>query len=66
MKFSVKNEIRPDDVSTLEHAMKMVDADAKVDVDVGEKTVSIDSWLMPEEFLVAFYDEDYDVTISEA
>jgi copper chaperone len=66
MKFSVKNEILPDDVSTLEHAMKRVDADAKVDVDVGEKTVSIDSWLMPEEFLVAFYDEDYDVTISEA
>jgi copper chaperone len=66
MKFSVKNELRPDDVSTLEHAMKRVDADAKVDVDVGEKTVSIDSWLMPEEFLVAFYDEDYEVTISEA
>jgi hypothetical protein len=66
MKFSVKNEILPDDVSTLEHAMKRVDADAKVDVDVGEKTVSIDSWLMPEEFLVAFYDEDYEVTISEA
>jgi copper chaperone len=66
MKFSVKNEIRPDDVPTLEHAMKMVDADAKVDVDVGAKTVSIDSWLMPEEFLVAFYDEDYDVTIAEA
>jgi copper chaperone len=66
MKFSVKNEILPDDVSTLEHALKRVDADAKVDVDVGEKTVSIDSWLMPEEFLVAFYDEDYDVTISEA
>ena len=66
MKFSVKNEIRPGDVPTLEHAMKMVDADAKVDVDVGAKTVSVDSWLMPEEFLVAFYDEDYDVTISEA
>lgn len=66
MKFSVKNELLPDDVSTLEHAMKRVDADAKVDVDVGEKTVSIDSWLMPEEFLVAFYDEDYEVTISEA
>jgi copper chaperone CopZ len=66
MKFSVKNEIRPGDVSTLEHAMKMVDGEAKVDIDVGAKTVSIDSWLMPEEFLVAFHDEDYDVTISEA
>jgi copper chaperone len=66
MKFSVKNEILANDVSTLEHAMKMVDADAKVDIDVGAKTVSIDSWLMPEEFLVAFHDEDYDVTIAEA
>jgi copper chaperone len=66
MKFSVKNEIRSDEIPTIEHAMKSVDADAKVDVDIGAKTVSIDSWLMPEEFLVAFYDEDYDVTITEA
>jgi copper chaperone CopZ len=62
----MKNEIRTDDVPTIEHAMKTVDADAKVNVDVGSKTVSVDSWLMPEEFLVAFEDEDYDVTIVEA
>jgi copper chaperone len=65
MKFSIKTEIRPDDLATLEHAMKSVDADAKVDVDVNARTVSVDSWLMPEEFLVAFYDEDYDVTVAE-
>jgi copper chaperone CopZ len=62
----MKNEIRSDDVATIEHAMKTVDADAKVCVDVGAKTVSVDSWLMPEEFLVAFEDEDYDVKILEA
>jgi threonyl-tRNA synthetase len=66
MKFAMKNEIRTDDVPTIEHAMKTVDADAKVNVDVGSKMVSVDSWLMPEEFLVAFEDEDYDVTIVEA
>ncbi|HXZ06750.1 MAG TPA: copper chaperone [Paraburkholderia sp.] len=66
MKFSVKNEIRQNDISTIEGAMKTVDTDAKVDVDVNAKTVSVDSWLMPEEFLVAFYDEDYDVRIVEA
>ncbi|CAB3756584.1 copper chaperone [Paraburkholderia solisilvae] len=66
MKFSVKNEIRSDDISTIEHAMKTVDADARVDVDIDAKTVSVDSWLMPEEFIVAFVDEDYDVTIAEA
>ncbi|MFM0236959.1 copper chaperone [Paraburkholderia phytofirmans] len=66
MKFSVKDEIRSDDISTLEHAMKTVDADAKVNVDIDTKTVSVDSWLMPEEFLVAFVDEDFDATIVEA
>nr|WP_233888399.1 copper chaperone [Paraburkholderia flagellata] len=65
MKFAMKTEIRTDEVSTIVHAMKSVDADAKVDVDVGAQTVSVDSWLMPEEFLVAFYDEDYDVGIAE-
>lgn len=66
MKFSVKNEIRSDDIVTIEHALKAVDADAKVNVDIDAKTVSVDSWLMPEEFLVAFEDEDYDVVIVEA
>ncbi|MGF6781355.1 copper chaperone [Paraburkholderia sp. GAS334] len=66
MKFSMKSEIRSDDVSTIEHAMKTVDADAKVNVDIDAKTVSVDSWLMPEEFLVAFEDENYDVVIVEA
>ncbi|WP_233838396.1 copper chaperone [Paraburkholderia sp. ZP32-5] len=65
MKFSIKTEIRPDALSTLEHAMKSVDADAKVDVDLNARTVSVDSWLMAEEFLVAFQDEDYDVTVAE-
>jgi hypothetical protein len=27
--------------------------------------VNVDSWLMPKEFLVAFVDEKYDVTIAE-
>ncbi|MEX3859500.1 MULTISPECIES: copper chaperone [Paraburkholderia] len=65
MKFAMKTEIRNDDLPTIVHAMKSVDADAKVDVDVGAQTVSVDSWLMPEEFLVAFYDEDLDVGIAE-
>ncbi|MFM0084664.1 copper chaperone [Paraburkholderia sediminicola] len=65
MKFSVKNEVRSDDVSTIEHAMKSVDADAKVNVDIDSHTVSVDSWLMPEEFLVAFDDENLDVIIVE-
>ncbi|ALL71585.1 MULTISPECIES: hypothetical protein [Paraburkholderia] len=46
--------------------MKSVDADAQVDVNVAANTVSVDSWLMPEEFFVAFNDEDYNVAILEA
>ncbi|MEM5402521.1 copper chaperone [Paraburkholderia unamae] len=65
MKFAMKTQIRTEDLATIVHAMKSVDADAKVDVDVGAQTVSVDSWLMPEEFLVAFYDEDMDVGIAE-
>ena len=66
MKFSVKQSIHFDDIATLEHAMKTVDADAKVRVDIATHTVDVDSWLMPEEFIVAFVDEDYDVRIVEA
>lgn len=66
MKFSVKNEIRSDDVSTIEHAMKSVDSDAKVSIDIDAHMVSVDSWLMPEEFLVAFDDENLDVIIVES
>ncbi|WP_346779189.1 hypothetical protein [Burkholderia sp. Ac-20365] len=46
--------------------MKSVDGEATVDVNVGANTVSVDSWLMPEEFFVAFNDEDYNVAILEA
>ncbi|WP_345961195.1 hypothetical protein [Paraburkholderia largidicola] len=46
--------------------MKSVDADAQVEVNVDAKTVSVDSWLMPEEFFVAFQDEDYNAAILEA
>ena len=66
MKFLVKNEIRSTDISTIEAAVKSVDGDAKVNVDVDTKTASVDSWLMPEEFYVAFDDENYDVLIVEA
>jgi copper chaperone len=66
MKFLVKKEIHSENIATLEHAMKTVDADAKVHVDAEHKTVSVDSWLMPEEFFIAFADEDYeDVRIVE-
>ncbi|WP_109477095.1 hypothetical protein [Paraburkholderia sp. C35] len=66
MRFSIKETIHSDDISRIERAMKSVDDEAKVDVNVGANTVSVDSWLMPEEFFVAFHDEDYNVAILEA
>jgi len=46
--------------------MKSVDSDAKVSIDIDAHMVSVDSWLMPEEFLVAFDDENLDVIIVES
>jgi copper chaperone len=66
MKFLLKQEIHSENIATLEHAMKTVDADAKVHVDLEHRMVDVVSWLMPEEFLVAFVDEDYDARIVEA
>lgn len=65
MKFLVKNQIRSDGIATLEEALGTVDADAKVDVNVGANTVGVDSWLFPEEFFVAFAEENYDVKVVE-
>lgn len=66
MIFTVMNEIQANNVTAIERALKTVDADAVVRVDIRARTVSVDSWLMPEEFIVAFVDEDYDVSITEA
>jgi len=53
----MKNEIRSDNVSTIDNAMKTVNADAKVNIDIGTKRTSVESRLMPEKFLVAFEDD---------
>ncbi|PMS18355.1 hypothetical protein C0Z18_17420 [Trinickia dabaoshanensis] len=65
MKFAMKTEIHTDDLCTIVRAMKSVDSDAQVEVDVGAQTVTVDSWLMPEEFLVAFNDEELEVSIAQ-
>ncbi|MFM0018749.1 copper chaperone [Paraburkholderia azotifigens] len=66
MKFSIKEAIGSGDISRIQRAMKSVDADAQVEINVDARTVSVDSWLMPEEFFVAFQDEDYNAAILEA
>lgn len=43
-----------DDAAVLTRAMRTVEPDAKIDVDVDARAVKVDSWLFAEEFLVAF------------
>ncbi|MFM0327185.1 copper chaperone [Caballeronia glebae] len=53
------------DAQTLARAIGAVDPDAKVDVDLNARAVKVDSWLMAEEFLVAFEDAGYQAKISK-
>jgi copper chaperone len=63
MMFKVGQLKGDNDAAVLTRAMRTVEPDAKVDVDA--RTVKVDSWLFAEEFLVAFVDAGYDVTLVE-
>ncbi len=65
MEFEVKKMTGSDDSHVIARAIATVDPDAKVDVDINAKTVKIDSWLMAEEFLVAFDETGYEVKLTE-
>ncbi|QIE29166.1 hypothetical protein SBC1_73860 (plasmid) [Caballeronia sp. SBC1] len=65
MEFEVEHMTGDNDLSTLVGAMRTVDPDAKVDVNVNARIVMVDSWLLPEEFLVAFDEAGYKVKISK-
>ncbi|MFM0658063.1 copper chaperone [Paraburkholderia sediminicola] len=66
MEFKLNELTGNDDVTVISHAVWTVDPDAKVNVDVSTTTVEVDSWLMPEEFLVAFDDAGYEVKITRS
>lgn len=55
-----------DDAAVITRAIRSVDPDARVVLDLAAMTVAVDSWLMPEEFLIAFNEAGYDVRISRA
>lgn len=64
MEFRLNELAGNDDVAVISHAVWTVDPDAKVNVDVTKMAVDVDSWLMPEEFLVAFEEAGYEVKIT--
>lgn len=65
MKFEAERMTGEADAKTLARAIGAVDPDAKVDVDVDTKIIKIDSWLLAEEFLIAFEDAGYKAKISK-
>ncbi len=64
MKFDMLKKLDDGDILKISKAVISVDPDAKVDTDMRENTVNVESWLYPEEFLVAFYEVGYDVRIA--
>lgn len=65
MEFGVEKMTGDGDALTLARAIGAVDPDAKVDVDVDARIVKVDSWMMAEEFLVAFEDAGYKAKITK-
>ncbi|WP_408476709.1 heavy-metal-associated domain-containing protein [Paraburkholderia strydomiana] len=65
LEFEVEKMTGDGDAQTLARAIGAVDPDAKVDVDLNARAVKVDSWLMAEEFLVAFEDAGYQAKISK-
>ncbi|SAL78391.1 heavy-metal-associated domain-containing protein [Caballeronia telluris] len=65
MEFEVEKMTGDGDAPTLARAISAVDPDAKVNVNVNGRTVKVDSWMMAEEFLVAFEDAGYKAKISK-
>ncbi|PMS17355.1 hypothetical protein C0Z19_24690 [Trinickia soli] len=65
MEFEVDKMTGHGDAQTLARAIVAVDPDAKVDVDVDARTVKVDSWMMADEFLIAFEEAGYQAKISK-
>ncbi len=65
LEFEVEKMTGGGDAQALVRAIGAVDPDAKADVDVDARIVKIDSWMMAEEFLVAFEDAGYKAKISK-
>ena len=65
MQFEVEKMTGDGDAQKLARAIGAVDPDAQVNVDVDARIVKVDSWMMAEEFLVAFEDAGYQAKISK-
>lgn len=65
MKFLLDHAIDNEAVKTITHEVWTVDPDAKARVNQAARLVDVDSWLFPEEFVVAFADAGFSARIKE-
>lgn len=63
MRFEVSELTGNGDSSRIAAAVGSVDPDAQVTLDARRRAIDVDSWLYPEEFLVALYEAGYDARI---
>ncbi|TAM50476.1 MAG: copper chaperone [Paraburkholderia sp.] len=63
MRFEVLELTGNNDDSRIAAAVGSVDPQAHVTVDARARAIDVDSWLYPEEFLVALYEAGYDARI---
>lgn len=65
MRFEVLAMTGHDDASHIAAAVSSVDPQAQVAIDAGARAIDVDSWLYPEEFLIALYEAGYDAKIKQ-
>lgn len=65
MEFLVNHSIDDDTARVIEHEIWRVDPGAKVEIDRVTSLVRVESWLFPEEFVVAFEDAGFNVRIKD-
>lgn len=63
MEFEVREMRRNDDAGRITAAVGSVDPQAQVAIDERTRKIDVDSWLYPEEFLIALYEAGYDARI---
>ncbi|MDG0024217.1 copper chaperone [Trinickia sp. Y13] len=63
MRFEVLELTGNDDGSRIAAAVGSVDPEAHVTLDPRARAIDVDSWLYPEEFLIALYEAGYDARI---
>lgn len=63
MRFEVLEMTGTDDSGRIAAAVGSVDPQAEVVVDASKRSIEVESWLYPEEFLIALYEAGYDARI---